>query len=81
MTTDEIAESYRKTAPDGDQLDQRAIRTVLIDLEMMGLVETWIDSHGRDGRVKQVETTFEPALVTEVLDTYLTQSSTLQARD
>jgi len=26
----------------------------------MGLVETWIDSRGRDGRVKLVQTTFEP---------------------
>ena len=81
VTTEQIAESYRKAAPEGDRLGERAIRNVIDDLELMGLVETWIDSRGRDGRVKQVETTFEPTLVDAVREEYITQSSTLQARD
>jgi hypothetical protein len=41
-------------------LGARAIRD---DLETMGLVETWIDSRGREGRIKQVETTLDSAWV------------------
>lgn len=81
VTTEQVTEAYRQGAPDGNALGQRAIRTVIDDLELMGLVETWIESRGSEGRVKQVETTFEPTLVTEVRDTYVTQSSTVQARD
>jgi hypothetical protein len=31
----------------------------------MGLVETWVDSRGREGRVKQIQTTFDPRWVRE----------------
>jgi Cdc6-like AAA superfamily ATPase len=44
----------------GLELSTRAIRDVVRDLEMMGLVETWVDSRGRGGRVKQTQTTFDP---------------------
>ena len=43
----------------------------------MGLVETWIESKGCGGRVKQLQTTFEPAWVQEVRSTYIDQSPML----
>jgi len=46
----------------------------------MGLVETWIDSRGRDGRVKQVETTFDPTLVGAVREAYIDQTPTIERR-
>ena len=58
VTTTEIYETLRRADEDG--LGERAIRDVVRDLETMGLVETWIDSRGRDGRVKQIETAFDP---------------------
>jgi Cdc6-like AAA superfamily ATPase len=42
------------------ELSTRAIRDVVRDLETMGLVETWVDSRGRGGRVKQIQTAFDP---------------------
>ena len=59
------------------QLGERAIRDVITDLETMGLVETWIDSRGRDGRVKQIATTFEPQWVHEAIEPYATESTYL----
>jgi orc1/cdc6 family replication initiation protein len=53
------------------RVGSRAIREIVTDLETMGLVETWIDSRGREGRVKQVKTTFEPEWVIEALDPYI----------
>ncbi|WP_255196519.1 Cdc6/Cdc18 family protein [Halorarius litoreus] len=50
-------------AREGVSLSKRAVRDVVRELETMGLVETWIDSRGRDGRVKQVKTTFDPEWV------------------
>jgi orc1/cdc6 family replication initiation protein len=77
VTTEQIAEAYGKLLPETEQLSNRAIRNVLGDLELMGLVETWVDSRGDEGRVKQVETTFEPTLVNDVRETYAAQSPTL----
>jgi archaeal cell division control protein 6 len=36
------------------------MRGVIAELESMGLLETWIESKGEKGRVKQVQTTFGP---------------------
>lgn len=47
------------------QLSQRTVQQVLGELETMGLVDTWTESHGRDGRAMHVETTFDPAWVRE----------------
>ena len=43
----------------------RAIRGVVRELETMGLVSTWIESRGREGRIKHIETTFDPQWVRE----------------
>jgi archaeal cell division control protein 6 len=48
-------------------LGERAVRNLITELETMGLVETWIESKGAEGRVKQVQTTFEPQWVQEVI--------------
>ncbi|WP_254861429.1 Cdc6/Cdc18 family protein [Halovivax gelatinilyticus] len=78
VTTAEIHRTLESSAL-ATQLDlsKRTIRTTITDLETMGLVETWIDSRGRDGRVKQIETTFEPQWVRDVLGTYLADSAYL----
>jgi orc1/cdc6 family replication initiation protein len=77
VTTEQIQEAYEKMAPAEHQLGTRAIRNVLADLELMGLVETWVESRGRDGRAKQVETTFAPELVHATEEAYLDASSTV----
>jgi archaeal cell division control protein 6 len=60
------------------RLGERTIRNLVTDLETMGLVESWIDSRGRDGRVKQLETTFEPRWVREAIEPYATESTYLR---
>ncbi|WP_394740102.1 Cdc6/Cdc18 family protein [Natronococcus roseus] len=67
------------TFPEALQLGERAVRGVLTDLETMGLVETWIDSRGREGRVKQIETTFEPQWVRDNKLRYVEESTYLEA--
>lgn len=53
VTTAEIRESMEiETALDAP-LGKRAIQNIVTDLETMGLLETWIESRGRKGRVKQ----------------------------
>jgi len=42
-------------------------------------VETWIDSRGRDGRVKQVETAFDPQWVRAAIEPYATESTYLDS--
>jgi cell division control protein 6 len=66
VTTAEIHETLQRPETRlAARLGQRAIREVVADLETMGLLETWIDARGRGGRVKLVETTFDPAWVRE----------------
>lgn len=43
----------------------------------MGLVETWIDSKGDEGHVKQVQTSFEPKRVHETVEPYVNESNVL----
>jgi Cdc6-like AAA superfamily ATPase len=50
---------------------ERAIRELVRDLEMMGLIETWIDSRGGgEGRVKQIETVFDPQWMRDAAERY-----------
>ena len=63
LEADDIDERYR--------LGQRAVREVVRGLETMGLVETWIESKGRDGRQKQIETTFDPEWVSDLQTEWL----------
>lgn len=81
VTTDEVQEAYERIAPTNDQLGERAIRNVIDDLELMGLVETWVESRGREGRVKQVETTFDPTLVRATEDEYIAETPTVERGD
>ncbi|MDL5363348.1 Cdc6/Cdc18 family protein [Halalkalicoccus sp. NIPERK01] len=47
------------------RLGERAIQGLVGDLKTMGLVETWVESNGRDGRAMYVEMTFDPEWVDE----------------
>lgn len=60
VSTEPVRDAYEQVVDDGNELSTRAICDVLGDLETMGLVEIWTESRGRDGRVKQIETAFEP---------------------
>lgn len=44
---------------------ERTIQKLVGDLETMGLVTTWMESEGRDGRAMYIETTFNPEWVYE----------------
>lgn len=70
VTTAEIRESMETETALGAPLGKRAIQNIVTDLETMGLLETWIESRGREGRVKQHETTFEPQLGREIMDNH-----------
>ncbi|UTF54790.1 Cdc6/Cdc18 family protein [Natronosalvus rutilus] len=66
VTTAQIKQGYDQfEIPSAARIGDRAIRDVLTDLETMGLIETWIESKGREGRVKQIQTTFDPTWVAE----------------
>lgn len=78
VTTDEVAESYKKTVGEDAHISERAIRDIITDLETMGLVETWVQSKGSEGRVKQIETTFEPEWVREAKAPYIEESPNLE---
>lgn len=58
-----------KTALDA-LLGKRAIQNIVTDLETIGLLGTWIESRGREGRVKQHETTFDTHLGRGILDNH-----------
>jgi Cdc6-like AAA superfamily ATPase len=66
VTTGEVHDIVSSDAFPADlQLGERVLREVLTDLETMGLVESWIDSRDRNGRVKYIETAFDPRWVRE----------------
>ncbi|NKE36530.1 AAA family ATPase [Natronococcus sp. JC468] len=78
VATAEVQDSISKDAyPEEFHLSERTIRTLLIDLETMGLIETWIESKGREGRQKQIKTTFEPQWVRDTMADYATESTYL----
>jgi orc1/cdc6 family replication initiation protein len=66
-TADVLTYLQTRSADEKLDLSERAVRDVLTDLETMGLVDTWIESRGRDGRVKQIEATFDPQWIAELL--------------
>lgn len=56
VTTDRIAESLQYSDIDPKyRLSDRDVREILTDLELLGLVETWIDSRGREGRPSRLK--------------------------
>jgi Cdc6-like AAA superfamily ATPase len=71
ITSTKVRKSYEKHIPEDAQIGERAFRECITDLETMGLIETWIDSRGSGGRVKQIETTFDPAWVKETAKQYI----------
>ncbi|SIR76476.1 orc1/cdc6 family replication initiation protein [Haladaptatus litoreus] len=79
VTMSQVEDSYAKQSlPDEDSIGVRAMRDIVTDLETMGLIETWIDSRGSDGRVKQVETAFDPEWVKDARPQYIEQSEHLE---
>ncbi|ELY55812.1 Cdc6/Cdc18 family protein [Natronococcus jeotgali] len=80
VTTAKVHEFlHQDEYPEEFSLSERTIRTLLTDLETMGLIETWIESKGREGRQKQIETTFEPQWVQDAMTDYATESTYLKA--
>jgi orc1/cdc6 family replication initiation protein len=72
VTTAEVTEAVQDPDfPDRVQLGERAVRERIAELETMGLVETWIDSRGREGRVKRIETSFDPQWVRDAIPSYI----------
>jgi Cdc6-like AAA superfamily ATPase len=78
VTTDQVHESYNTLVNEGSRVSERSVRDLVTDLETMGLVETWIQSKGCEGRVKQIETTFDPNWVQEVKAEYIRESPNLK---
>ncbi|NHN46489.1 AAA family ATPase [Halostella sp. JP-L12] len=78
VTTAQVRDAYTDVVGEGSQVSERAIRDLLTDLETMNIVETWVQSKGSEGRVKQIETTFDPAWVQEVRDQYIDQTPNLE---
>ncbi|WP_311172611.1 hypothetical protein [Halobellus ordinarius] len=75
VTTAEVVESpHARDLSEEFTPGERAVRDLVTDLETMGLLDTWIESRGRDGRVKQIETTFEPQWVRDVWERYLDET-------
>ncbi|WP_348611658.1 Cdc6/Cdc18 family protein [Halobaculum rarum] len=71
VRTNEVVEALADPdAPQSTQLGERAVRNILTELETMGLVETWINSRGREGRIKQIKTTFAPQWVRAAIPLY-----------
>lgn len=62
-------------------LGDRAIRGVITELETIGLLETWIESKSDEGRVKQVQTTFDPRWVHEAVKPYTDASDILSLNE
>ncbi|EMA52301.1 Cdc6/Cdc18 family protein [Halococcus thailandensis] len=74
VTTEQVRATYTSSLPVDDQLGTRALRETIADLELMGLVETWVESKGSNGRAKQIETTFDPNWVVDITDRYFEDS-------
>jgi archaeal cell division control protein 6 len=65
---------HHETTVDQFRLGERAIRGLVGELETMGLVETWTESKGRDGRAMYAETTFDPEWVYEAQAAVVSES-------
>ncbi|MFA1610776.1 Cdc6/Cdc18 family protein [Halobellus rubicundus] len=75
VTTSEVVASlHQQNLAEEFLLSERAVRELVTDLETMGLVDTWVDSRGREGRVKQIETSFDPQWVRDVLERYVAET-------
>jgi archaeal cell division control protein 6 len=68
VSTTDVQRALKESSVAKLELGDRAVQAILTDLETMGLVETWIESRGRDGRAKQHELTFDPLWVHDALE-------------
>ncbi|KAB7517961.1 Cdc6/Cdc18 family protein [Halosegnis rubeus] len=74
VTSGQLHDTYTQIASTDTQVGERARREILTDLETMGLINTWIDSRGSEGRVKQIETTFDPEWVSDVREQFIEET-------
>jgi archaeal cell division control protein 6 len=74
VTTAQVHEEYTNLVDSDSRLSTRAIREILSDLETMGLIETWIQSRGREGRIKRIKPHFDISIMDETYEKYLQQS-------
>lgn len=82
VTTQEIVDYLERDAySDEAALSARTVRDSVVDLETMGLVETWIESRGREGQVKQIKTAFDPEWVREAVVKYAQVRDAVQFPD
>jgi hypothetical protein len=70
VTTSQTRDAYESILEPSLRIGERAMRETITDLETMGLLETWLDSRGNEGRVKLLQTTFDPEVVHELAATY-----------
>ncbi|EMA45172.1 cell division control protein 6 [Halococcus morrhuae DSM 1307] len=78
VTTEQVREGYSEYISEADRIGTRALRETITDLETMSLVETWVESKGSNGRVKQVETTFDPNWIVDIKDRYTEHSGAIE---
>ena len=69
-TSTQVYDAYTDLVPADRQVGRRAFRTTVTDLETMGLLEAWVESRGRDGRVKYLAPEFDPQWVLDVQAAY-----------
>lgn len=75
VTVSEVVEYIEQhDLPDKFILGARAVRELVTALETMGLVETWINARGNEGRVKQIKTAFEPQWVKDAVERCFAES-------
>lgn len=74
VTVERVREMYQQVVPESKWVGDRALRDLITELETMGLVETWIHSKDREGRVKQIETIFKPRWVKEAFEPFAEQT-------
>ena len=70
VTSTQARDAYEDLVPTDEHIGERAFRKCITDLETMGLIETWIDSRGNEGRIKQIETAFDPTWVGDAIQAY-----------
>lgn len=81
ITTKKIKKVYKRFVGENEfAIGDRAIREVINDLETMNLINTWIESKGKEGRKKQVETTFNPELMNKATKNYSKRLGDLEIR-
>ena len=82
VAVSDVVEAVQNEALGEDvRLGERRVQELVTELETMGLVETWIESQGREGRAKQVQTTFDPKWVEDAVGAYFERSDQVAVED